>query len=391
MSDSTKSAVGIGCGKLYLVGEYAVMDPKGLAIIAGVNRYIEATATETESDSASDTATVYSDYYGPSGRRYRLLAARDEAGENTIDFLDWKYGYDVDLDIVAATIDVAYRVVAARGVPRKALDIRIVSGLDDAATGKKYGLGSSGAVAVAVAHAIVAAHGVDLSSLEIFKVAFVATLLTGAAGSGGDIACSSHGGIVAYRRPDTEAVKQLVAEDVVSAIFTSWPGLFLQARADLGGLDLAVGWTGQPVKTDAQLARAQASHGTSTQDEQQHGSQSGKPNVIHTFIGEVTAISEEMWAALAADDVAVVKRCIQRNRELLVAFAETKGLNIETAMLGALADSAEEHGAVGKSSGAGGGDCGIALLDRDVDVDALHEQWVRLGIEPLEVEIAPLM
>ena len=383
MSEPTKSTVGVGCGKLYLVGEYAVMDPNGLAIIAGVNRYIEATTTETESNSA----TVYSDYYGPAGRSYRLVAGPGETDENPIEFLDWKRNGDTDMDIVAATIDVAYRVVAARGVPRHALDIRIVSGLDDAATGKKYGLGSSGAVAVAVARAIATAHDVQLSSLEVFKLAFVATLLTGAAGSGGDIACSSHGGIVAYRRPDTEAVKKLVAEDVVSSVFVPWPGLFLQARADLGGLDLAVGWTGQPVKTDTQLARAQPSTGAGKQDTQQ----SEKPNVIHTFTGEVTAIAEQMWAALAAGETAVVKQCIQRNRELLVAYADAKGLNIETAMLGALADSAEEHGGVGKSSGAGGGDCGIALIDRDVDVVALHAQWARQGIEPLEVEIAPLM
>lgn len=388
MSKPVKSSIGMGCGKLYLVGEYAVMNPGGLAIIAGVDRYVEAIATTTD----GDTATVYSSYYGPEGRSYRLMPPANpipvkSTAANSIEFVGWDNTSGSGRDIVAATIDMVYRVVAASGATRHALDIRIVSGLDDAVTGKKYGLGSSGAVAVAVTRAIAAAHDVELSNLEVFKIAYVATALTGAAGSGGDIACSSHGGIVCYRRPDTEAVDALIEQDALTAVFSRWPGLLIEAQADLAGLNLAVGWTGQPVKTDAQLARAQASNDTGRQkslwtDEQ---------NIVSSFTSEVTLIAERMWDALAADDADVVKQCIRRNRELLRAYADAKGLTIETPMLSALADSAADYGGVGKSSGAGGGDCGIALIGRGGDLKGLHAQWVRQGIEPLEVKIAPLL
>ena len=37
-------AVGRACGKLYLAGEYAVVDPGGMALLAGVDRYVSVFA-----------------------------------------------------------------------------------------------------------------------------------------------------------------------------------------------------------------------------------------------------------------------------------------------------------------------------------------------------------
>lgn len=349
-------SIGRGCGKLYLTGEYAVMDVDGLAVIAGVDRYVTARCRDAEP--SQSVSRVYSSYYGPQGR--------------VIDV-------DAPDDIVTHAISLIYRIAADAldSIPRP-LNILIESDLDDADSGAKYGLGSSGAVAVAVTRALGAHLGLELDSLQVYKIAMVATLLAGAAGSGGDIACSAHGGVVLYRRPDPTALAELVKVDAVAAVTAPWPNLRIDSRADLGGLQLLVGWTGSPVKTDSQLKKA----GGADRD----------------FVRGVSSISEKLWQALADADHAAAFACLRENRTLLQDYERERAVCIETEKLKALADIADAAGAAGKSSGSGGGDCGIALVGASNGVGAAGDaeeiaadiaaRWRSAGIQPLPLKLA---
>lgn len=349
-------SIGRGCGKLYLTGEYAVMDIDGLAVIAGVDRYVTARCRDAEP--SQSVSRVYSSYYGPQGRVIDVEAPDD---------------------IVTHTISLVYRIAEAspENSPRP-LNILIESDLDDAASGAKYGLGSSGAVAVAVTRALGAHLGLALNALQVYKIAMVATLLAGAAGSGGDIACSAHGGVVLYRRPDPTALAELVEVDPVAAVTAPWPNLRIDSRADLGGLQLLVGWTGSPVKTDSQLKKA----GGANRD----------------FVRGVSSISERLWQALADGDHAAALACLRENRTLLQDYERERAVCIETEKLKALADIADAAGAAGKSSGSGGGDCGIALVGASNGGDAagdaegiaadISARWRSAGIQPLPLKLA---
>lgn len=346
-------SIGRGCGKLYLTGEYAVMDVEGLAVIAGVDRYVTVRCRDAEP--SQSVSRVYSSYYGLQGR--------------VIDV-------DAPDDIATHTISLVYRIAAA--TPESPINIVIESDLDDSASGAKYGLGSSGAVAVAVTRALGAHLGLELDSLRVYKIAMVATLLAGAAGSGGDIACSAHGGAVLYRRPNPTALAELVAADPVAAVAAPWPNLRIDARADLGGLQLLVGWTGSPVKTDSQLKKA----GGADRD----------------FVRGVSSISEKLWQALADGDRTAAFACLRENRALLQAYERERAVCIETEKLKALADIADAAGAAGKSSGSGGGDCGIALVGDSNGADAesstretaadITARWRSAGIQPLPLKLA---
>lgn len=350
-------SIGRGCGKLYLTGEYAVMDVEGLAVIAGVNRYV--TVRCHDADPSQPVSRVYSSYYGPQGR--------------VIDI-------DAPDDIATQTISLVYRIAAGEleNTPESPINIVIESDLDDADSGAKYGLGSSGAVAVAVTRALGAHLGLELNSLDVYKIAMVATLLAGAAGSGGDIACSAHGGVVLYRRPNPTALAELVAVDPVAAVAAPWPNLCIDARADLGGLQLLVGWTGSPVKTDSQLKKA----GGADRD----------------FVRGVSSISEKLWQALADGDHTAAFACLRENRTLLQDYERERAVCIETEKLKALADIADGAGAAGKSSGSGGGDCGIALVGVSNGADAesstretaadITARWRAAGIRPLPLKLA---
>ncbi|WTT79405.1 hypothetical protein OHU34_00435 [Streptomyces sp. NBC_00080] len=55
-----------------------------------------------------------------------------------------------------------------------------------------------------------------------------------------------------------------------------------------------------------------------------------------------------------------------------------------------MCDAAEAAGGAAKPSGAGGGDCGIALLDAETprDIDQVRERWATAGVLPLPVRPA---
>ena len=48
---------------------------------------------------------------------------------------------------------------------------------------------------------------------------------------------------------------------------------------------------------------------------------------------------------------------------------------------------AQEHGAAAKGSGAGGGDCGIALCLPGTDVPGMCSAWEAAGIRPLDLSV----
>ena len=69
-------------------------------------------------------------------------------------------------------------------------------------------------------------------------------------------------------------------------------------------------------------------------------------------------------------------------------LSRASGITIETPQLRRLAEIAQEHGAVAKSSGAGGGDCGIALCPPETG----HRRHVappgrRPSIHPLDLSV----
>jgi len=74
-------------------------------------------------------------------------------------------------------------------------------------------------------------------------------------------------------------------------------------------------------------------------------------------------------------------------RDLLADLADFSDVHIETELLTKLCDIAEKLGGSAKTSGAGGGDCGIVLSDKSLDVAELKKEWQKVGITPLTLKI----
>ena len=62
---------------------------------------------------------------------------------------------------------------------------------------------------------------------------------------------------------------------------------------------------------------------------------------------------------------------------------------LETPSLTKLCQIALQENASAKTSGAGGGDCGICFITKPQQEDTITTQWEKAGILPLHLEIAP--
>ncbi|GAA2916844.1 phosphomevalonate kinase [Streptomyces thioluteus] len=355
-------------GKLFIAGEYAVVEPGNQAVLVAVDRYITVTVSETGEDGVAVTSDLV-----PQPARWHW---RDDGRLSADGGGDEQHAREGLAHVLSATEAVG-RLLAERGLPTPAMGISVSSGLHD--DGTKFGLGSSGAVTVATVAAVAAFCGLELSPDARFRLAMLATAEIDPKGSGGDLAASTWGGWIAYRAPDRAAVLELARRHgVEEALRAPWPGFEVRRLPPPAGLSLEVGWTGTPASTTALVAglnrrtwRGTASH--------------------RRFMETSADFVRATVSALERGDGADLLHQIRRARRELARLDDEVGLGVFTAGLTALCEAAEAVGGAAKPSGAGGGDCGIALLDAEALLDITHvrERWAMAGVRPLPIRPAP--
>ncbi len=186
-----------------------------------------------------------------------------------------------------------------------------------------YGLGSSSAVTVATVRALSAATGRALDARQLFRLSYDAVLeAQEGIGSGYDVAAAVFGGTLYYVTPG----------DVIEPL-------------PLGELPLVIGYSGVKASTTEWVQRAA-------------GLRERHPALVQHIWRLMQELVDEARAALARRDWPACGRLMDINHGLLSA------IGVSTARLDALIHAARAAGAHGaKLSGAGGGDCMIALAD----------------------------
>ena len=58
-------------------------------------------------------------------------------------------------------------------------------------------------------------------------------------------------------------------------------------------------------------------------------------------------------------------------------------IDIETTHLKKLCDIGEKFGGASKTSGAGGGDCGITIVENNINKQKIYDEWTKNCIKPL--------
>ena len=197
----------------------------------------------------------------------------------------------------------------------------------DAASGRKIGVGSSAALAVALAGALCELAGsVDAAT----GVAFAAhRQFQDGLGSGVDIACSSAGGIIEYRMGDSKARS------------TGWPE----------GLDYALLWSGVPVSTGRKIRRL--------------AERTAQPS--RASLGVAARRLAKAWRE--ASTAAILDE-FRAYTGVLREFSIDHELGIFDAGHADLVAAADSAGLVYKPCGAGGGDLGVVLADNAAAIES---------------------
>ena len=355
-------------GKLFIAGEYAVITPGEPSVLVAVDRYLTVRLTESTSQ-----GFIHSPAYASEPMRWTHHF--DEATRQIVMTVD-KEPDDHRYDYVLAVLRITERLRAERESAPGHFDLLIDSGLVDE-TGTKFGLGSSAAVTVATIRVTDKFNAFGLSDLEVFKLALLATLEVAPEASGGDLAACTFEGWVGYRSPDRELLARRLASGGVDELLRdedAWADLEIVRLPPPRRLRLLVGWTGSPASTVRLV------------DEVTTRAHSGDLD-FPAFLVDSRACVSGLWDALSAGDDAATLTAIRQARRLLQRLGRQAGVTIETERLAALCDAAEAAGAVGKSSGAGGGDCGIVLAPADADTASMLRDWEAHGIRPLSVTV----
>ncbi|MGO3885888.1 MAG: phosphomevalonate kinase [Mycetocola sp.] len=347
-------------GKLFIAGEYAVVETGQPAVLVAVDRYLTVQLRP-----AAGEGKLISDQYG------KLPVLWRRAGSKLVLDTDQR-PFDYVLEAISAVEQYAQESGHALGY----YDLTISSELDDM-SGRKFGLGSSAAVTAATVQALDQFYGLGLNRLELLKLAYLATMRVNANGSGGDLAASMFGGWIAYTAFDREWVSaHRESMRTVEIVAADWPGLSVTPITPPDSLQLLVGWTGVPASTMRLVSSVQDRKGTAN-------------NHYGEFLEQSRSCVERLVAACDAGDAAAAQEQIRSARQLLHRLSSESELVIETPALRLLCDSAERAGGAAKSSGAGGGDCGIVLIDRDIDVRPLLREWEMNDIRHLSIGVHP--
>ncbi|MCG4282129.1 phosphomevalonate kinase [Lacticaseibacillus saniviri] len=345
-------------GKLYIAGEYAVVETGFPAIIVALNQFVTVTV-----EAKQQYGSIVSNQY-----QENSLVWKREGDQMVFDNRDNPFHYI--LSAIHLTEDYAREL----GKPLALYQLSVDSDLD-AVDGRKFGLGSSAAVTVATVKALNLFYELNMSADQIYKLAAIAHLDVQGNGSLGDIAASVYGGWIAYRSFDKEWLAAQRHEATLSELLNmDWPELSIKLLTPPDNMRLLIGWTGSPASTSQlvdkiTIAKAQ------------------KKAAYQQFLADSKAVLEDLIASFNRQDLAGIQAGIRANRHALDRLADFSGVAIETPVLKKMRQLAENFGGCAKTSGAGGGDCGIVLIDQDAEITPLLDQWRANQIEPLNFEV----
>lgn len=214
--------------------------------------------------------------------------------------------------------------------------------------GRKLGLGSSAAGAVATVAHVFAEHGRAIETADerarMFPIAIEAHRSIAPEGSGADVAASMFGGFVQLEKRDVLTTRSIDGWDA---------------------LEWCVVWTGKEARTSDFVARVRA--------------------CTSPAIDAIRDHAMEFAAAIEARDAAGAIGAVAAHHRAMAALGDDAGVPIVEEKLAEIAGIAEAHGGAAKPSGAGGGDVAIAVFAEGSDVQAFRSACASAGLTVLSV------
>lgn len=289
-------------GKLMIAGEYVVLDGAE-SLVAAVGARVIALASPLGSDGSPGSSPVSP---GGAGLPPEAVLARSYA----------------EAELGAAPMELTIDTSALRHGD------------------KKLGLGSSAAASAASAAAVLAWHGGDPAAerRRVLGWALAGHRAVAPQGSGADVAASTLGGLVRFRRDAVEEASSI-----------AWPST----------LHVVVVWTGEPARTSDLVAKVRAL------------ADADRPR-YEQATAPLARAAEALLAAMIEGDAHGAVRAAGEHGRAMAGLGHAAGAPIMTPLLARVAALAEAHGGGAKPSGAGGGDVALAFFDDEDRAEAFR-------------------
>ena len=308
MEEKNNFVHGIAYGKLYLAGEYAILEDYASALITSVPKKITVFVEESDKTTIFDTINKTSVGLFEENSNFTLV-------QQFIQFLTEYTNSD------------------------KTFALTIFNELhsDD----KKYGLGSSGAVLVAISRAILSFENITYNDLTIFKLVALFNIKHNLSGSMGDVAASINDGITFYQKFNAEFVNNMIRQNksVKEIINTNWDGLLIEKIHPKADLSILARWTGEAVDTKEHV-KLWKQHKDNYKEE------------FKVFVENSNHLVKTLKDNLVETDASNALNTINKLRENLLYLESFSKIPMET---NAMKNYINSHSA-GKQSGSGSGD-----------------------------------
>ena len=351
-------------GKVFLAGEYAVLEPGWPALVL-------ATARGLHADVAPLPRGEVELVHGPS--RVALLGElHPERG------IAWAMPVPDELRFAAQAAALAARLCAEEGLSQRGFQLTF---LDDLAVesprGKvKLGLGGSACATVLAVRATALAQERLMPKAEVLALAHAAHWAAQeGAGSGADVAACAYGGAL-------EVVAKAAWDSPQEVLALPARALLEDRRAFAAPFELPVearfllAWSGVCADTRA-LVREVRAFGAA------------RPARLAHHAEAIAFCAESLKAALDADSAKTALTALRRAAVAMAALGEEAGCAIVTPELARICAIAARAGCAGKPSGAGGGDCAIVLCFGDEARDRVKAALAAADVFSFPLEVAP--
>lgn len=320
-------------GKLYIAGEYAVLTPGQTAIIKNIPIHMTAVVKENSTIKLSSDMFDYSATMSED-KNYALIQA---SVQTLADYL----GKSID-ELVPFSLEITGKMER---------------------DGKKFGIGSSGSVTVLTLKALSAFYDLNLSANLLFKLASYTLLKLGDNGSMGDIACIAYDDLVAFTSFNRQKVAKWIEDEPIQTVLDKDWEYQIEVIKPALSCEFLVGWTKQPSISKDMINLV-------------------KSAITKVFLEDTERNVQICKQALQTGDKIAVKASLQKVSDLLLSLSSA----IYIDKLKDLKAAEEGLDVIAKSSGSGGGDCGIAISFDSNDTKELITRWQNLGIELLDLE-----
>jgi phosphomevalonate kinase len=188
-------------GKLFLAGEYAILKPDGEAIILPAKKGIHVDVI------ARKTSRIINRQYPKESQRFKDIS-------------------EVKNPYIRLGMEVVRQLLALKKRRWKNFTLTIDSEL--VAKQGKYGLGSSGALTVAIIGSLLQFFRIKFNETMLFQLAVIATIHNYQDTSFGDVACSSFRQPIHYRKFYPDFMPLIKTMSVQTLLKTPWQGLMIK-------------------------------------------------------------------------------------------------------------------------------------------------------------------